>query len=236
VLRSLAVRDLQPEILDQPGLDRDRHESALVGLARVNTLSKSDALVWDPIRKLANRRGLRELSVLDVASGGGDVGLGLVRRAQAAGIQIRLTGYDVSPIAVDRAQRRAQSLGVEAEFVVHDVFAGPLDGPFDVVMCSLFLHHLDEAQAVEILDRMRAAARKLVVVNDLLRSRVGYAAAQVVCRVVSRSDIVHYDGPQSVAAAFRLDEFRNLADRAGLVGAALRKVWPFRFLLTWEPS
>lgn len=83
---------------------------------------------------------------------------------------------------------------------------------------------------------MRRAADKLVVVNDLLRSRIGYTAAQLVCRVVTRSDVVRFDGPQSVAAAFRLEEVRKLADRAGLRGTRLEKVWPFRFLLTWEPS
>lgn len=238
MLRNLTVRDLQPEVMDQPNLEPHRHEQALAGLARVNGLSNISSAVWRPIACMAALRRLHELSVLDIASGGGDVGIGLARRAQSDGIRVLYTGYDVSPTAVSQAQRRAESFGVDADtkFAVRDVFAEPIDGSFDVVMCSLFLHHLDEVQAVELLARMRGAARRLVVVNDLLRSRLGYTAAHVVCRVVTRSDVVHYDGPQSVAAAFQLDEVRRLADRAGLSGAVLRKVWPFRFLLTWEPS
>jgi 2-polyprenyl-3-methyl-5-hydroxy-6-metoxy-1,4-benzoquinol methylase len=149
---------------------------------------------------------------------------------------VRLTGYDVSPTAVAQARRRAAAAGIDADFAVHDLFAGPLDRQFDIVTCTLFLHHLDEMQAVGLLATMRRAADKLVVVNDLLRSRIGYTAAQLVCRVVTRSDVVRFDGPQSVAAAFRLEEVRKLADRAGLRGTRLEKVWPFRFLLTWEPS
>jgi hypothetical protein len=83
---------------------------------------------------------------------------------------------------------------------------------------------------------MRRAARRLVVVNDLRRSCWGYAAAQFVCHVITRSNVVRYDGPQSVAAAFRLDEIRCIAERAGLHGMQLRKVWPFRFQLTWKPT
>lgn len=236
MLRNLNRRDLQPEVMDQPGLDLDRHRTALAGLARVNVLSRTAAGVWRPMRELARRRGLQELTVCDLACGGGDVGLGLVRCGLRDGIRVRLTGYDVSPTAVERARDSAGASGLDADFAIHDLFADPLERTFDVVTCTLFLHHLDETQAVDLLTAMRRSAGQLVVVNDLVRSRIGYTAAQVVCRLVSRSDVVHYDGPQSVAAAFRVDEVRKLAERAGLRGAQFQKAWPFRFMLTWEPS
>jgi hypothetical protein len=83
---------------------------------------------------------------------------------------------------------------------------------------------------------MAQAARRLIVVNDLSRSRLGYFVAQVACRTITRSDVVRVDGPRSVAAAFRPCEARRLAQRAGLPGARVRRRWPFRFLLTWEPT
>lgn len=236
MLRDLTVRDLRPEIMDDPDLSPQRHATALAGLARVNVLSHTAGLIWRPIAKMAARQGLRELSLLDIASGGGDVGMELIRHARAAGIRLRYTGCDISETAVAYARQRAESQGIEAEFTVHDIFAEPLAGPFDVVVCSLFLHHLDESAAVELLRRMRDTARRLVVVSDLRRSRLGYALAHLICRIVTRSEVVRYDGPQSVAAAFRLDEVRRLAERAGLGGSHLHNIWPFRFLLTWEPS
>jgi 2-polyprenyl-3-methyl-5-hydroxy-6-metoxy-1,4-benzoquinol methylase len=232
----LTRRDLQPEIMDDPALDPERHDEALRGLARVNVLSASDAITWRPIAALAKREGLRELSVLDLASGGGDVGLALVRRAARAGVTLRLTGYDMSSVAVDRARAAAAAAGIAAEFVVRDVLSNPPDRPFDVVTCSLFLHHLETPTAVDVLRLMREAATRLVVVNDLVRSRLGYVAAQIVCRVVTRSAVVRYDGPQSVAAAFTLDEVRRAAAEADLRGADVRQVWPFRFRLAWERS
>jgi 2-polyprenyl-3-methyl-5-hydroxy-6-metoxy-1,4-benzoquinol methylase len=222
--------------MDRPDLDRERHEDALRGLARVNALSSSDAIVWRPIAALAARRRLQQLTLLDLGSGGGEVAIGVARRAARAGLQLKVCGYDMSPLAVDRARAAASAAGVEAEFVLRDVFREPPDRPFDVVTCSLFLHHFEAGEVVTLLRRMREAAARLVVVNDLLRSRVGYLAAHAVCRVVTRSDVVHYDGPQSVAAAFRLDEIRTLADEAGLMGARLERVWPFRFRLTWEAA
>jgi len=233
-MRKLQRRDLQPEIMDQPGVERRRHEHALRGLARVNALSRIAAGTWRPMADLAARRGLRTMSICDLACGGGDVSLGLLRRAQAAGIDARLTGYDLSPTAIEHARRQAKKESLTADFQVRDLFETPPVGPFDVAVCTLFLHHLDDARAVGLLTMMRRIARRLVVVNDLLRKPLGYAAAQVVCRMISTSDIVRLDGPQSVAAAFSLDEARLLAESAGLHRANLRRTWPFRFLLHWE--
>jgi 2-polyprenyl-3-methyl-5-hydroxy-6-metoxy-1,4-benzoquinol methylase len=236
MLRNLSRRDLQPEIMDQPDLDSSQHETALSALARVNVLSGVAAAVWRPMFDIASRHGLQTLRVCDIACGGGDIGLDWVRRAQRARMRLLLTGYDISPVAIAKAVRRAERKCLPAEFAVRDVLAEPPRQTFDVVTSTLFLHHLDEARAVTLLETMRRAARRLVVVNDLRRSCWGYAAAQIVCHVITRSNVVRYDGPQSVAAAFHLGEIRRIAERAGLHGMQLRKVWPFRFQLTWKPT
>jgi hypothetical protein len=115
-----------------------------------------------------------------------------------------------------------------------DALGDPLPADFDVLSCSLFLHHLAEDDAVGLLRRMAQAARRMVLVNDLIRSPLGYVLAWCGCRLLSRSPVVHFDGPASVAAAFTLGEARALADRAGLAGAVLTRHWPERFLLTWS--
>jgi hypothetical protein len=74
----------------------------------------------------------------------------------------------------------------------------------------------------------------MVLVNDLVRSRIGYILAFAGSRVLSRSPIVHFDGPCSVAAAFTRDEARQMAQRAGLEGARVDWRWPWRFLLQWQ--
>jgi 2-polyprenyl-3-methyl-5-hydroxy-6-metoxy-1,4-benzoquinol methylase len=234
--RGLAQRNMQPEIMDQPDLDRSRHLAALGGLAHVNWFSRSAGIVWGPIRRLAHRMHSQTLRVLDLGSGGGDVAIALARRARRHGLELEIVGYDLSPTAVEYARSRAADLGIGVRFEARDVFAQSWDGPFDVVMCSLFLHHLEEERAVDLLARMAQAARHLVVVNDLSRSRLGYLVAQVACRTITRSDVVRVDGPRSVAAAFRPCEAARLARRAGLQGARVRRTWPFRFLLTWEPT
>jgi 2-polyprenyl-3-methyl-5-hydroxy-6-metoxy-1,4-benzoquinol methylase len=221
--------------MDDPALAPASHAAALAGLARINRISRSVNMIWRPIRALARAQGLREVSVLDVATASGDVPVGLYRRAQRDGLALRAAGIDRSPTAIGLARERAHRAGAAADFQVRDALGQPLPEGFDVVTCSLFLHHLAGDDAVRLLRAMAAAARQLVVVSDLARSSAGYAAAWVGTRVLTRSSIVHTDGPLSVRAAFTPAEAAALALRAGLHGAIVRPRYPFRWLLTWSP-
>ena len=107
---------------------------------------------------------------------------------------------------------------------------------YDVVMCSLFLHHLTQINAVRLLQRMREAAAQLVLIDDLRRTICGYWLARLGCRILTRCHVVHVDGPMSVEGAFTTDEAHVLAEKAGLRGASIRAHWPQRFLLTWRPD
>ncbi len=230
----LSVRLRTPEIMDQPDLDADLHVEALRGLERINVLSRSDAIVWPAIARLARERSPAPIRVLDLACGGGDVASRLSKRAARARLNIQVEGCDISPVAIEFATRAAVSLRADARFFVRDALGGPLPEAYDVVMCSLFLHHLDEDEAVALLRRMATVTRRLVLVNDLIRGGLGYAMAWLGCRILSRSKVVRFDGPASVSAAFTIDEAKRLADRAGLDQATLTRHWPQRFLLSWS--
>ena len=157
----------------------------------------------------------------------------LAGKARREGLPIQVDGCDISPQAVEHSRNQAEAAGVDARFFVHDALHGDLPSGYDVIMCSLFLHHLDEGDAQGVLGRMKSAARRLVLVDDLVRSRFGYTLAWVGCRLLSRSKVVHYDGPVSVAGAFRADEVASLAAKAGLDGAVVTRHWPERYLLSW---
>src|SRR5262249_32251657 len=153
---------------------------------------------------------------LDLASGAGDVAIGLWRRARRDGFAIDVEGWDVSALAVTHAQRRAAACGARVRFVQADVLATEIASPFDVVTCSLFLHHLDAGDAMKLMRRMAQGATRLVLINDLRRCARGWLAAYLGTRLLSASRIVHEDGPLSVEGAFSPEEARRLAEEAGL--------------------
>jgi 2-polyprenyl-3-methyl-5-hydroxy-6-metoxy-1,4-benzoquinol methylase len=232
---SLRQRRRLPEWMDRPDLSPACHVAALRGLARINWWSRSAGILWPPLAALARRLG-RPLRVLDVATGAGDVPLRLWRRAARAGLDFRIDGCDLSPTAVAYARDAADRAGAAVHFFQHDALNGAPPPGYDAVVNSLFLHHLDEAEAVTFLRRLAGAAEFLVLVNDLERSAMGLALAHVAVRLLSRSAVVHYDGPRSVMGAFTRVEALALAERAGLYEATAEWRWPFRYLLTWVRS
>jgi SAM-dependent methyltransferase len=233
LLGRLAHRQRQPEIMDEPDLDPRLHDQALNALERINVLSRPADVVWPHIAALARQSAPRPIRVLDLGCGAGDVAIELWRRATRSQLDIAVAGCDISTNSIRYARERAGKVGANVEFLPLDVLNSPLPNDYDVMICSLFLHHLDEQPAVELLRRMGQAAR-LVLVNDLERSRVGYVLAWLLCRLLSRSHVVHTDGPRSVEGAFSVTEARQMAEQAGLSGATVRRCWPWRFLLRWE--
>ena len=229
-----ARRHRQPEWMDQPGLDPREHRQALDSLGRAHRVSRSAAAIWPALREVVPRSG-RPLRILDLACGGGHVIVGLARRCARENVAVEACGADVSPVATGYARALALRAGVQrVSFITLDVASQPLPDAFDVVLCSLFLHHLDDDGAETLLRRMRGAARHLVLVSDLRRTRLGYLFAWAGCRLLSRSRVFHVDGTRSVEAAFTMAEARRLAERAGLTGARIVARWPQRFLLTWR--
>lgn len=234
LLPDLTQRQRQPEIMDRPDLPRPEHFHALKGLQRINGWSGSAHILWPAIRDLAHELAPRPVRVLDLATGAGDVPIRVWFKARRAGLAVELAGCDRSLDAVEFAAERAQDRGAAIRFFQLDAMTDDLSADYDVLTASLFLHHLDTEQAVALLRSMARAARRLVLINDLIRSSVGLALAHVACRVLTRSPVVHSDGPRSVEGAFTMAEARELARRAGLEGATVTWRWPFRYLLSWS--
>ena len=234
---TLAHRNRQPELMDQPGLDQGLHAGALRSLSRINWFSRTSRILWEPIHRLAGSQPGRTIRILDVACGGGDVARGLAGLARRAGVSVHVDGCDINEVAVNHARDQAGHRHVpNVGFFLHDALRSPVPEGYNVITSSLFLHHLEEHDAGLMLRAMARAAGQMVVASDLRRTRIGYAMAWAACRVLTRSPIVRVDGPLSVAAAFTMDEARELAARAGLEGATISSRWPQRYLLVWKKS
>jgi 2-polyprenyl-3-methyl-5-hydroxy-6-metoxy-1,4-benzoquinol methylase len=228
-------RHITAEIMDGPNVEAEAHALALKGLRRINAASKAAAQMARPIVDHTRREKLNRLSMLDIACGGGDVPVNVALLARQAGIEIDLTLLDRSATALKLAAAAADRAGIACRCVQADLTDRWNDSDFDVVTCSLFLHHLSEpAQVVELLNQMRTISRRMVVISDLRRCRMGLLTAWVGSRVLSRSGIVHHDAPASVRAAWTIRELTDFAARADMKDARIERCWPWRMLLIWQ--
>lgn len=229
-------RQIIPELMDDPMLDPREHDRAMRGLRRINLLSDSAGILWKPIARLAGRIEDRPLRMLDVATGAGDVPLALLKKARRHGVTLTMDACDVSDQAILNGQSLANAAGEDIRFFKHDVLRDELPGGYDIVTCSLFLHHVPTEQAAPLLARLARAANRLLLVNDLERGVTGLTMARIGVRLLSRSPVVHVDGPRSVRAAFSITEVRELARAARLGEVRVTRCWPFRFLMEWHRS
>lgn len=222
--------------MDDPLLEEGLHQRALKGLSRVNWVARTHRLLWQPIEIYCRKNQLTSISVLDLGCGSGDLLIWLKMKARSKGIEIKITGCDLSPVALQAARQRAEQEKLDSEFLQMDVLGGVLPVDQDIVVSSLFLHHLQESDVVKLLQRMAETAKHLVITQDLLRSRWGYLLCLAGTHLISRSPIVHVDGPLSVAGAFTLAEIQQLAEQAGLANCQINRHWPERFVFTWQRS
>jgi len=215
------VRAHEEELMDLPGQDPALVAECLDDLGRLNRFTGGVSLTIFALARLTRELAPgADLEVLDVATGGGDFPRAMAAWAGRRGLRARVLATDLSPQILGRAARGAPP-GVE--FTVADARRLPYDdGAFDVATCSLLLHHLEPEDAVLMLKEMRRVARRGVIVNDLLRSWVGYLGGLVVTRAMSRNPLFRHDAPLSVRRAYTRGEMAALADRAG--------IGPVRFL------
>ena len=134
---------------------------------------------------------------------------------------------------IERARDLAARLGSPATFLLRDVTAQGCPS-CDVAVSSLFLHHLDDDDARQLLRVMASAARRGIVISDLIRSPAGLFLAYVATLFLTGSRVARVDGPRSVRAARTPAEYRALLESVGLRGATVRRVWPERVSIVWR--
>jgi hypothetical protein len=221
--RAVAAR----EHLDGP-LPPAARRATLDDITFLNAWFGGDALTLARIRRVAARLPRdRPLVVVDVGGGRGDFAITVVRWARRRRRPVRVLVVDTDAATLATARQRTAAYP-EIRLVRADATALPLRGA-DVAVASLTLHHLDRHAASDCLAEMAAAAR-LGVVNDLLRTRTSLALVWVATRVLRLHPVSRHDGPLSVRRAYSPVELAALADRAGVRARIRRYPWLARLV------
>ena len=180
-------------------------------------------------------RALKPETLLDVASGIGDIPAALSRSARSEGRRLQITCIDNNELLVSYA--RARYSGVpNISFVVANATTLPFaDRAFDVAMCNLALHHFDPLSAVALLAELRRVSKISPLVTDLRRSFVTYASTYVFTRF-SRNRLTRHDGPLSARRAYTAAEALELAREAGWRSPSVKTHAVIRLVLRDEAA
>ncbi|TWU31382.1 methyltransferase domain-containing protein [Novipirellula artificiosorum] len=230
MMSSTFPRNRQPELMDQDDLPQASHQHALNGLARLNGLSGIAGVIYRRIRQLAIENKQTTLRVLDIASGSADLPIAWALRAKKDGLRLDLSTLEISSVAIEEQLKRAKRAGVTISPIQQDCLSEALPTDFEVITNSLFLHHLDDPNAIQLVRAMHAAAKERVMICDLERTRLNLALVSVGARLVTRSKVVHTDSALSVQGAYTINEFHAIVEQAVGFRIKVARVFPCRFL------
>ncbi len=224
-----------PEIMDRPGNDPALLADDLRHLRIINRFFGGLRAVRRNIASLLDRiDDGKTIDILDLATGSADYPVDLVRRLKRADRDVHVTAVDRNPFMIDVARKRTASFS-EITVTEADVLSLPYpDRSFDIVLCSLAIHHLSHRDAVRLLAEMNRLSRVGFIVNDLNRTRLGAWTVWLYSHVATTNPILRYDSYASIMNAFTGDELATMSLEAGIDTFTIKKQAFFRLILVGE--
>lgn len=177
------------------------------------------------LRRVAQQRGLKQISWVDVAGGEGYVATRTQRSLARSGISSQ-------PVILDRAPTH---LGNTHPAVCGNALALPFrDNSFDAVGCSLFLHHLEPAEIVRFVREGLRVARHAFLIQDLQRHPL-HLALSYLGMPLYRSRITRHDAVASIQRAYTVEEVRRILASIAAANIEIKKFFLFRMgVIVWK--
>ncbi|MEP6936969.1 MAG: methyltransferase domain-containing protein [Chthoniobacterales bacterium] len=222
----------EPELMDVPQPVTPELEIDLRNLRQLNRYFGGYAMIGHFLARWI-RRG-DKLRVLDLATGSGDVPRIVAEHARQVGARMDITAIDRQLSTIEIARRLSQDYP-EIRYEHHDVLAFRSSERYDVVLCSLAVHHFSETDAVALLRRCHELSGRFLLVTDLRRGPLATLGVYLLTALLFRARMTQVDGRMSARRAFSFAEFRELAELAGWQKFHHRKFKFARQALWMEP-
>jgi ubiquinone/menaquinone biosynthesis C-methylase UbiE len=178
------------------------------------------------LKRITTGNRNQELTLLDVGAGSGDVALSSARQLQSQA-RVRCTLLDRIP---------GHMLRNGASRVAGDAMALPfLDASFDLVTCSLFLHHLEREEIVRFVNESLRVARIAVLLNDLRRGPLHLALIYAGFPLFGR--LTRHDGVASVRRSYTPEEMLAILRQTRAASVELENHYLFRMgVIAWKQA
>ncbi|MCR8630659.1 methyltransferase domain-containing protein [Paenibacillus radicis (ex Xue et al. 2023)] len=224
MFRWLRHRAIELELMDDFSIGGPELREALQHLRRLNRIFGAAKPTLYGVRQLWAEAGKpSRLSILDIGSGSGDVNRYLLQWADVNRIDLKITLVDITEEACEEAKQLFLN-EPRIHVMQHDLFALP-DAYADVITGTQFVHHFAAEELPAVVDKMLKTSQLGVVINDIHRHWIAWAAVWITARLISNNRYILHDGPLSVAKGFRSADWKRLGKALGLT----------RMCYAWRP-
>lgn len=225
LFREFDQRSLTLERLDTGDYTPQEYSKWLREMRVINRFLGDNRCLQLELDQLLGRSDGKKISILDVGAGSGEL---LEFAGAASGKNAGLlVGAELNTDAAKAINTRSTVSAVQC-----DALNLPFgDGSFDMVISSLFLHHLNDGDAVRLISEMARVARLRFVLIDLHRHPAAYYMYKTFGPLAFQEFTIE-DGSLSIKRSFRPDELRSIALKAGVKDPVVKRRAAFRLVLT----
>ncbi len=143
---------------------------------------------------------------------------------------MRLTGIDLHAQTAEIAREATRAAGIgegAIDWRTGDATTDAAVAGADLVVSSLVMHHLRDAEVVRFVRWMEGSAGLGWFINDLERQPGPAWMFGALARVMRWHEFVQHDGPVSFRRAFRVEDWERLLRESGVEAGAARIVRTF---------
>ena len=200
------------EMMDRPQPVSAELERDLKRIRQLNRWFGSYRLICHFVRRWIKPGD--NMRIVDLATGSGDIPRLIVHYARKIGAKVEIDALDRQSATLEIARKLSAAYPEISYYATNILDWSPAE-PYDIVLCTLVLHHFSDEDAVTVLRRCRESSRDFVLVSDLRRGFLATAGIYLLTALVFREPMTRYDARLSAERAFSFSEMRKLAMRAG---------------------
>jgi 2-polyprenyl-3-methyl-5-hydroxy-6-metoxy-1,4-benzoquinol methylase len=200
------------ELMDRPQPISAELERDLDNIRRLNRWFGSYSLISFFLRRWI-KPGAR-LQIIDLATGSGDIPRLIADYGRKVGAEVRIDALDQQSATLAIAKRLSAD-HPNIVFIEANLLEWESRETYDIVLCTMALHHFSEEDAVRLLRLCRKLSRKFVLVSDLRRSWFATICVQLLTETIFRASMTKHDARLSMARAFSFFELDQLSRQAG---------------------
>ena len=222
-------RSSKTEIMDDFTLEGVLLRDTLDKLEIINRLLGGNSVTISGLKKiLKNQSKNKTITIVDLGCGNGDILRDVAQFGRKNNYSFKLTGIDANLAAIDYANELSKDYS-ELNFKKIDVFSEDFkEQSFDIVLCTLFLHHFKNEELIPFLKTITEKATIGIVVNDIHRHRLAYYLFKLIGFFI-KNEMVREDGLTSILRAFKKKDLENIAKELN-VHFSVQWKWAFRYL------
>ncbi len=218
------------EIMDDFELKGDELERTLRDLDNINKWLGGNIITNHGVKKLLKTHPKSvPVHIVDVGCGNGAILREIAKWGRSENYKLKFTGIDANPFAINIAERLS-AYYPEIKFEAIDIFSEEYKNKeFDLLLCTLTLHHFKDPQIKELLDLFIKQVKIGIVINDLHRSKIAHKLFKAFCATFIRNEIARKDGLTSILRGFKKEDLQKFSRNISAQNQKINWKWAFRY-------